>query len=492
MPVRHVWQIISVLLLLILMGAPPFSPALAESSPPAPVRLHGAPGSWYAGAVPPNFDPAKPVLVFVHGKGGSATSWWGETAYHGPNDMYAHAYNAGYRTAFVDLYPEGDMWANGHLLAQELVATTDHFGVEKVVIIAHSKGGVDVNAAVTFFGAASMIEMVITLGSPHWGTPLADLVYSTWTWWLAVILGQQSDAAYVMQTGYMAWFRSMADAEPAGVPYLTVGGTKCGPFLSALWWGCVYLSGQDDGLVPIASTRKPGAQVLVESAWDHDEIRMGSRVWGPIASVLQSGGAPSRAAAEGGAGALGNMLLRGGEVTGVTMGEPFPLESGVQGASITFVASSPEFKATLISPDGVRHEVSMAAQADGFLPGAWAGSVELKLPAPGQWQLQVSAPERTGYLMIASLESDLRASLELGGQVAAPGESLPVAVRLSQKTATFQVSTNGEPLRPALTLAQEEGVQNLSITVTGTLPDGSAFERNLVGSVMVMPTAPGR
>ncbi|MFZ5815142.1 MAG: esterase/lipase family protein, partial [Bacillota bacterium] len=246
------------LLLLLLAASLAGAPAAAQSPPPSPVRPLGSPGSWYIGAIPPDFDPAKPVLVFVHGKGGSAAAWWSETAYHGPNDMYTYAYTHGYRTAFVDLEPEGDMWANGELLRLQLSQIARYFGVERVVVIAHSKGGVDVNAAAAFYGAGPLIEKVITLGSPHWGTPLADLAYSTWTWWLAALLGQNTDATYVMQTGYMAWFRSVADAAGDSVPYYTLSGHSCGPFLTALWWGCVYLSGEDDGAVPLAFSQKPG------------------------------------------------------------------------------------------------------------------------------------------------------------------------------------------------------------------------------------------
>src|SRR5690606_15553332 len=114
--------------------------------------------------------------------------------YHGANDMYTYAYNHGYRTAFVDLHPEGTMWDNGQLLSSLLNQITAYFGVSKVVIVAHSKGGVDANAAAAHYGAAPKISRVITLGTPHWGTPLADLAYSSWASWLAELLGQRTEA----------------------------------------------------------------------------------------------------------------------------------------------------------------------------------------------------------------------------------------------------------------------------------------------------------
>lgn len=484
--------------------------AAAQSTVPAPAPVAGTLNSWHDGGTPPDNDPARPVLVFVHGRGGSAGAWWLETAYHGPNDMYATAYANGYRTAFVNLESHADMWVNGELLHQQLVEITAHFGVERVVVITHSKGGVDANAAAAFYGAGPLIEKVITLGAPHWGTPLADLAYSTWIWWLAELLGQRTDATYVLQTGYMAWFRSQADSVGDTVPYYTIRGKKCGPFLTALWWGCIYLSGEDDGVVPLAGQQKPGATILADGRWDHDEIRMGSRTWERIAGVLQGSGGPSTAGVAG-AGrpeALGNLLLRGGEVTGTAEGQPFPLESGVRKASILFYASSPDFTATLTGPDGSSRTVKMEAQvpAGGDLAGAWLGGVELAKPAVGEWRLATAASSRTGYLMVAALESDLHARLDLGAKAVAPGGSQSLIVSLNQAvqsaTVDGDLSLNGGPsyatpilspvksgvYRTTLPLLEQEGVHNLSLTVTGALADGTAFERSLVASFAVIPS----
>lgn len=102
------------------------------------------PGTWFLGTAPPDADLNKPPVVFVQGLNSQAQSWWGETAYHGLNDMYETAYNHGYRTAFVQLYDAGgnpsSPWDNGKLLAQMLDEIYHHFG-QKVNIVAHSKGG---------------------------------------------------------------------------------------------------------------------------------------------------------------------------------------------------------------------------------------------------------------------------------------------------------------------------------------------------------------
>lgn len=483
----------------------------------------GSPGTWYVGATPPNLDLTKPVLVFVHGKGGSAQGWWGSTTYHGTNDMYTYAYNNGYRTAFVDLYPEASMWDNGALLTQLLDRIAAHFGVSQVTVVAHSKGGVDANAASVHYGAAPRINRVVTLGTPHWGTPLADMAYSTWTWWLAALLGENTDATYVMRTGYMDWFRSVTDNRDPSVPYYTLSGYKCGPFLSALWYGCVAIGGEDDGVVPIWSARKPGGIHLKTGYWDHDEIRMGSRTWATFSPQIRTAALPevlaegaALAAAKGGPTgdgtpgrqAMGNVILRGGEVTGTAAGQPFPVESGVRKVTFMFYASGPDFVATLTGPDGALHEVTMQGQVDAseIFGGAWVGAIEVDDPAAGSWDLSTVAPDQTGYLMIAALDGDLEAKLDRGAGTSQPGGKRPLAVSLagaarvkgSQVAAEAHldgVQPYGRPVfaksggvhRATLNLPAQPGIHNLTVTVTGTLDDGSAFERTLVSNFAVVP-----
>jgi triacylglycerol lipase len=47
---------------------------------------------------------------------------------------------------------------------------------ERVNVIAHSMGGLDARYAIAKLGAAERIASLVTIGTPHHGTPLADLV----------------------------------------------------------------------------------------------------------------------------------------------------------------------------------------------------------------------------------------------------------------------------------------------------------------------------
>lgn len=522
---QRVTFILAICLALVLSLQP-----VAMAGPPraAGASMGGSPGTWYVGATPPNVDYSKPVLVFVHGKGGWSGDWWEPTVYHGSNDMYSYAYSNGYRTAFVDLIPEASMWTNGQLLNRQLNEITAYFGVSRVTIIAHSKGGVDANAAAVHYGASAKISQIITLGSPHGGSPLADMAFSTWTWWLAALLGQRGDATYVLQTGYMSYYRSVTDGRGNAVPYHTLSGDRCGPVFTALWMGCAFIAGEDDGMVPVWSTRIPGGTHVKEGSWDHDEIRMGSRTWSWFAPLLRAGateaagppagGQPEATAAQarpggppGGAGGPvtpGNAILRGGNTAEHPVTH-FPVESGVRSATFTFLASGPDFRATLVGPDGSTRTVGMKGRvpADDLFAGAWLGTVTIQGPAAGQWRLQADAPARTGYLMMLSLDSDLHATLGVGQALAAPGsrQSLAVGFRgrapaASQAEAAFALAGQqpygrtafqgaAGALNASLTIPAGNSIHNVTVTVTGTLPDGTAFERTLATSFAAV--APG-
>lgn len=144
-----------VLILTLLIMAKPDISSAGKLKPPSETF---SPGDWFLGGIPPNLDTNKPPIVFVQGKNGSSTSWYGETEYHGVNDMYTKAYEAGYQTVFVQLHDSAgngsvSQYANGRLLAQMLSEISNHFGGEKVNIIAHSKGGPDTQAALVHYGA---------------------------------------------------------------------------------------------------------------------------------------------------------------------------------------------------------------------------------------------------------------------------------------------------------------------------------------------------
>jgi hypothetical protein len=371
------------------------------------------PGVWFVGATPPNADPNKHPIVFVQGMNGRAQDWWGETAYHGVNDMYETAYHYGYRTAFVQLYDaagngSASQWDNGRLLALMLQQIYAYFG-QKVNIVAHSKGGLDTQAALIHYEAWPYVERVVTLASPHYGSNLADLTYSWYAGWLADLIGQQSPGMYSLQTGEMAKYRELTDSHPnvGKNVYYTSAGTSWGPFPSTLWTGGLYLSpyGSNDGLVNEWSTHLPYAQHLFTINVDHDQIRMGSTSFARIEPVLRSSASLTtgvRVASDSTPEVLQpsdpEQVVKGEPLaSGQTVTEVIPVGAGTKEAVFTPFTRSPLVRVKLVSPSGKtvnrsgRTYFKFKVKDRDFFNGASVQGCRLANPQSGTWKVVIPA-----------------------------------------------------------------------------------------------------
>jgi len=147
------------------------------------------------------------------------------------------------------------------LRADELARLVRMIPAKKVNIIAHSMGGLDVRYAIARLGLADRVASLVTIGTPHLGTPVADLgARLSDMLRIKSLLGRvvDVDAFYDLTTDRMARFnRDVADV--AGVCYASVVArvdrARAHPLL---WPTHVYLSeraGDNDGVVPASSQR---------------------------------------------------------------------------------------------------------------------------------------------------------------------------------------------------------------------------------------------
>ncbi|MGB0523992.1 MAG: T9SS type A sorting domain-containing protein [Flammeovirgaceae bacterium] len=252
------------------------------------------------GLVPPN-SSNKPVVVFVHGYASNASVF-----FEGDDNMYWDVYRDGYRSAFVSLTPNNHMWTNGNMLANIIDDITDHYGVDEVIVVGWSKGGVDIDAALVHFGANDKVSQAFTLSTPHFGTGIAELANSVLLSLVNIIFMQNNDATVCLQRGYMSYFRSITNNNSNNtVGYTTIGGWGNGPLARlSIPQGYLYLaggskaSGGNDGVVPYSSSRRPGGNELFgglvkkhgflgipyyegpnETDLDHFEVTRGGLVW---------------------------------------------------------------------------------------------------------------------------------------------------------------------------------------------------------------------
>ncbi|QHZ45764.1 esterase/lipase family protein [Bacillus sp. NSP9.1] len=442
----------------------------------------GDPGYWFTGDPVEKPDPAKPPLVFVHGLNGSSAAWFDE------NDMAEQAWKSGYETAFIDLHPDKDMDDNGALLAAKLREMYDHFG-RKVILISYSKGGIDSQSALIRHDAYRYVEHVITLGTPHYGSQLADLAYSSWAGWLADILGQQNDAVYSLQTGYMKAFREQIDSHPnrQKTEYFTLAGNKIGGFGSVLFFGGIYLNmfGANDGAVVEKNARLPYAVNLDTGSWDHFSIIKGSETFPVLKSLL---------------GTDQNMqmnkltkenrsypYIRGGVNEGLTE-EEFAVEKGVEEITIHWLSNHSSGNIKLTDPHGkATKDFSLSKTADVFA-GGYAHSAVIKNPASGKWKITSSVKQKEAFLFVVTFDSPLDQQIEK--EFKAQGSSL-ANVKTAVRSIRYQ---NGKQVEKkelrsaslhALQHVQKAGMYSVTIDVSGQTADRVPFNRTIIRSVYV-------
>jgi triacylglycerol lipase len=146
---------------------------------------------------------------------------------------------------------------------------------DRVDIIAHSLGGLDARYALTHCGLATRVRALVTIGTPHRGTPLADLATDG-----PLALARRAVSALGMPLPALDWLstaalerfnRDVTDAP--GVRYAcVVGGIRDDktPIPLAIAPAHAYLrrvAGANDGLVPMAS--QYWGETLAEIEADH-------------------------------------------------------------------------------------------------------------------------------------------------------------------------------------------------------------------------------
>ncbi|WP_421380648.1 esterase/lipase family protein [Bacillus salacetis] len=455
----------------------------------------GVPGQWYSGDAPGYIDPNKPVLVFVHGINSSSKTWWEN------NNMYQTAYNNGYQTAFIDVHPDRDMRENGAIIKERLHDIYNYFGQKKIVIVAHSKGGIDSQNALVEYNAYPYVSNLITLSTPHYGSQLADLAYSSWAGWLASILGSKNDATYSLQTGYMKNYRTQIDSHSNRLknPVYTLAGTSWGSFGSSLYWGGLYLSsyGSNDGAVTVASSRLPYSTEVRVGKWNHTTVREGEtfQYFRPYLTTgvqqfatLASEESPPLSSTE--IEAAISTLHRGGQFE-KTARETFQVEENVAKLDLDWLSDKKTKDIEIISPSGTVYDHFLHSLDDGIFKGGHHHSFQIPNPEAGQWTVTAKM-NKAAYLMTAGFHSDINEEIVLDDttlEVKNKGnkvKDLQVNININKdgkkkKQSLMKMTTKGKvPFT-----YKEEGVYTITLDVSGQTAAGNKFERTIVRSIYV-------
>jgi triacylglycerol lipase len=121
--------------------------------------------------------------------------------------------------------------------AERIVQIKQKYGYEKLNVVAHSMGGLDMRAAITHHGMDSSVASLTTIAAPHRGTSLADIVLTTpdllkdklseWMDWLSenIFPTQKSNAAAAVEqltTDYVTNEFNPNTPDVEGVHYFSV------------------------------------------------------------------------------------------------------------------------------------------------------------------------------------------------------------------------------------------------------------------------------
>ncbi|MFT5645332.1 MAG: pimeloyl-ACP methyl ester carboxylesterase [Aureispira sp.] len=252
----------------------------------------------YYGASPEYVNPNKPVIVYVHGFIDLNNAW-----FIPGNNMYDNTFNANQNCAFVAMTRGGGMWQNGQLLADMLDDITQHFGVSDVVLVAHSNGGKASEVAMITHNRRHKVERVISLGTPFYGTELANVAEAPGFNLLVDLIGLGGGMS-TSTTYYMGGYaRPLLDWSWRNQPgkFINFGAwgynngttlarpvmTTSGALLNFLGSGAAV--GGNDGVTPYwSSSRRWGRPQWTTghgnpvSQFDHLDVSLSNVVWNSI------------------------------------------------------------------------------------------------------------------------------------------------------------------------------------------------------------------
>jgi triacylglycerol lipase len=159
--------------------------------------------------------------------------------------------------------------------ACELARCIGALDAPPVIALAHSMGGLDARYAIARLGSAGKVRALVTVGTPHRGTPVADLTAD-----LAgrvgvaralALAGVGLEALHDLTRAGMERFNREVPDVPS-VAYASVVGTvrrkrRASPLLLPTHLWLAERAGPNDGMVPADSQR--WGQVLAEIEADH-------------------------------------------------------------------------------------------------------------------------------------------------------------------------------------------------------------------------------
>lgn len=280
------------LVLLFFISVISFAQTFKEKQLPEPTKMSPFEigplfkSSIYYGATPPNYNGK--VILFTHGLGE-----FNQLYFALDNSFYEDAYNEGYQTAFVATTRGKGFWKNGELLAESIDIITNKYNVPTLFVVGHSDGGRAAEIALIEHNKNDKVERVFALGTPYWGTYIADFFMKPETKWMTKLIGITTSTEFSTTFYNRDVARPYLDNHPNNQPnkFVIIAGSsykkdfkgKLSPFiLTGKMIG--KQQGTNDGIAPYSSTLRPGATYIFEendprAMVDHFSVGFGQFSW---------------------------------------------------------------------------------------------------------------------------------------------------------------------------------------------------------------------
>jgi Chitobiase/beta-hexosaminidase C-terminal domain len=383
-------------------------------------------------------------------------------------------------------------------------AALSRWGVDRVNVVAHSKGGLDTRH---YAETNDKVENLVQLGTPNQGSPLADAIEAGTIAALGLSGSFQANrlaggvGGYQLTTTYMKRYNSAHGANPH-TSYLAIAGNYTpGTLLNDTWRRAVtdLIVGPGDVIVPIASvhalpytTNAVVSSTYPDRSAEHIAMHGNLNFLAPAQGrILRAGSALVAAPVSGlpeeealaAAPDLQRSPSRSARVNpGQTQDQTLAID---QSASVAFTlfASSGDLQFTLTNPAGTTIQPTSAGVSfeKSELPGGWVLTYSFASPPTGQW---VAHLQNTGS---AAVDYSLNAWLT-GASVVMTASATPAALSLNNPfTIRATLTRTGAALIGATGQAfvrQPNGtVTTVTLLDNGVSPDTTANDGVYSGNV---------
>ncbi|HEU4729586.1 MAG TPA: choice-of-anchor X domain-containing protein [Kofleriaceae bacterium] len=373
---------------------------------------------------------------------------------------------------------------NAEKIAAKVESAKQQWGVDKVNLVCHSKGGLDSRH---FVENNDSVEQVIQLGTPNAGSPLADVVQGILVRTIglpntALLDILATPAGYQLTQPYMALYNAIHGPNP-NVRYTALAGNydprcrglnRINPFCHPLERILLSITGTGDTIVPVTSVHalpytddRDYPSFGDDLTATHTQLNNSAGVFGRVRDRVVAPGTNSATAPDPVPSIARTATTTGTIQQGQVLVQTIPIDQATP-AYFSLMYASGNLDLALISPSGVRYDAATivgnpdVGRDEQEVLGGFIEVFNFAAPEVGIWTAEISAPSvvdpsgSTGFALTGWLEDP---AITLHGTVEQPNLHA------------------GDPLRLLAT------VRNGASPLTGAaasariaLPDGTAVD----------------